>query len=131
MLASNKICLPFHGGIWLAGGNNMEEIHQDDGVFNNQLLHSLSTIQTAKTQLRLLAMTNSTPTVLVSQIGLCDVLLGEIRAIRLSLAGRLGHRGAVRRRSVAVKRNTAPGVQSSGKARKIVRDREDSGRGLR
>jgi hypothetical protein len=130
MPASNKICLPFHGGIWLAGGINMEEIHQD-GVLNNQLLHSLGTIQTAKKKLRLLAAANSTPTVLVSQIGLCDVLLGEIRAIRLSLEGRLGHRGADCRSSVAAKSNAAARVESSGKARKIVRDREDSGRGLR
>jgi hypothetical protein len=108
----------------------MEEIHQDI-AFNNKIIHSLSTIKTAKTQLRLLAMTNSTPTVLVSQIGLCDVLLSEIRGIRLSLEGWLGHRGVVRRTSVAAKRNAAPAVQSSGKARKIVRDREDSGRGLR
>jgi hypothetical protein len=106
----------------------MEEIHQ---VFNKKLRHSLSTIQTAKTRLRLLAMTNSTPTALVSQIGLCDVLLGEIRAIRLSLEGRLEHRGMVRRSSGAAKRNGAKGVQSSGNARKIVRDREDTGRGLR
>jgi hypothetical protein len=108
----------------------MQEIHQDR-AFNNKLLHSLSTIQTAKTQLRLLAMTNSTPTVLVSQIGLCDVLLSEIRAIRLSLEGWLGHRGVVRRSSAAAKRNAAAGVQSSGKERKTIRDREDTGRGLR
>jgi hypothetical protein len=106
------------------------EIHQD-GAFNNKLLHSLSTIQAAKTQLRLLAASNSTPTVLVSQIGLCDVLLGEIRAIRVSLEGGLGYRRAVRQSAVAAKRDAATRVQSSGKARKIVRDREDSGRGLR
>jgi hypothetical protein len=74
-------------------------------VFDNKLRHSLSTIQTAKTRLHSLATSNSTPTVLVSQIRLCDVLLGEIRAIRVSLEGRMRCRGSVRRRSVVARRN--------------------------
>ena len=76
------------------------EIHRA-GIFDNRLLHSLSTIQAARTQLRLLSTGNSTPTVLVSQLGLCDVLLGEIRAIRLSLERRLRYRGSVRGAVVA------------------------------
>jgi hypothetical protein len=79
------------------------------GIFNNKLLHSLNTIQAAKTQLRLLMTSNSTPTVLVSQIDLCDILLGEIRTIRLSLEGRLAHRKSVRRSAGAAKRNRSHG----------------------
>jgi hypothetical protein len=81
------------------------EIHRA-GIFNDRLFHCLSTIQAAKTQLRLLTTSNSTHTVLVSQIGLCDVLLNEIRAIRLSLEGRLlRHRSSVRRGAFAAKHN--------------------------
>jgi hypothetical protein len=74
-------------------------------LFNNALFHSLSTIQAAKTRLHLLTTSNSTPTVLISQIRLCDVLLGEIRAIHSRLEGRIGRRSSVRRRSVVAKRN--------------------------
>jgi hypothetical protein len=42
-------------------------------ISNNTLLHSLSTIQAAKTQFHLLTASSLTPTVLVSQIRLCDV----------------------------------------------------------
>jgi hypothetical protein len=68
------------------------------------LLHSLSIIQAAKTRLHLLTNGNSTPTVLVSQIRLCDVLLREIRIIRSCLDGRMRCRGMVRRRSVVARR---------------------------
>jgi len=71
---------------------------------NNALLHSLSTIQAAKTQLHLLTASSSTPTALVSQIRLCDVLLKEIRAIRSSLEGRMRCRRMVHRRSVVARR---------------------------
>jgi hypothetical protein len=67
--------------------------------FNDKLRHSLSTIQLAKTRLHSLTACNSTTTVLASQIRLCDILLGEIRAIRSSLEGRMGCCGSVRRRS--------------------------------
>jgi len=50
------------------------EIHRAE-QFNNALLHSLRTIQAAKTQLHLFTASSPTPTVLVSQIRLCDVLL--------------------------------------------------------
>jgi hypothetical protein len=76
------------------------EIHRADA-----LLHSLSTIQAAKTQFHLLTASNLTPTEVVSQIRLCDVLLREIRAIRCSLEGRMRCRGMIRRRSVVAKRN--------------------------
>jgi acetolactate synthase regulatory subunit len=102
------------------------EIHRA-GIFNNKLLHSLSTIQAAKAHLRLLTTSNSTPAVLVSQIGLCDVLLVEIHAIRSSLEGRLRRQAQDGEDAVAAKRNRSPGrsvVQQA--ARKVARDREDS-----
>ena len=74
-------------------------------ISNNTLLHSLSTIQAAKTQFHLLTASSLTPTVLVSQIRLCDVLLGEIRTISWSLEGRMKRRGTVRRRTVVARRN--------------------------
>jgi hypothetical protein len=80
------------------------EMHRAE-LFNNALLHSLSTIQAAKTQFHLLTARSSTPTVLVSQIGLCEVLLWEIRAIRWSLEERMRRRGLIRWRSVVARRN--------------------------
>jgi hypothetical protein len=80
------------------------EIHRAE-LFTNALFHSLSTIQAAKTRFHLLTASNSTPTVLVSQIRLCDVLLGEIQAIQSRLEGRMGRRDSVRRRSVVARRN--------------------------
>jgi hypothetical protein len=81
------------------------DIHQARLLNNdNALLRSLSTIQAAKTQLHLLTASNSTPSELVSQIRLCDVLLGEIRAIRSSLQGRMSCRGKIRRRSAVARR---------------------------
>jgi hypothetical protein len=74
-------------------------------VFNNALLQSLSTIQAAKTQFHLLTASSLTPTVLVSQIRLCEVLLGEIRTISCSLERRMACRGTARRRSVVARRN--------------------------
>src|SRR5258707_15702889 len=63
--------------------------------FNNALLHSLSTIQAAKTQFHLLTASGLTPALLVSQIRLCDVLLGEIRAISCSLERRMRSPGNI------------------------------------
>jgi hypothetical protein len=74
-------------------------------ISNNTLLHSLSTIQAAKAQFHLLTASSLTPTALVSQIRLCDVLLGEIRTISCSLEGRMKWRGTIRRRSVVARRN--------------------------
>ena len=79
------------------------EIHRAE-QFNNALLHSLRTIQAAKTQLHLFTASSPTPTVLVSQIRLCDVLLGEIGAISCSLERRMKYRGMMRRRSLVAKR---------------------------
>jgi len=73
-------------------------------LFDNPLLHSLTTIQVAKTQFHLLTASSLTPTVLVSQIRLCNVLLGEIRAISCSLERRMKYRGMMRRRSLVAKR---------------------------
>ncbi len=77
--------------------------HQTKPV-TDALLHSLSTIQAAKTRLHLLNAGSSTPTVLVSQIRLCDVLLREILAIRSSLASRMRCRSMIRRRPVVARR---------------------------
>jgi hypothetical protein len=79
------------------------EIHRAE-LFNNALLHSLSTIHAAKTQFHSLTARSLTPTILVSQIRLCDVLLGEIRAISRSLERRMRYRGMIRRRSVVARR---------------------------
>jgi hypothetical protein len=80
------------------------EIHRAE-ISNNALLHSLSTIRAAKTQFHLLTASSLTPTVLVSQIRLCDVLLGEIRTISCSLEGRMKCRGMILRRSVIARRS--------------------------
>jgi hypothetical protein len=74
-------------------------------LFDQVLLHSLRTIQAAKTRFRLLTASGSTQAGLVSQIELCDVLLDEIRAISCSLERRMSSRGAIRRRSVVARRN--------------------------
>jgi hypothetical protein len=74
-------------------------------LFNNALMHSLSTIQAAKAQFLSLTAGNLTLTVLVSQIRLCDVLLREIRAISRSLEGRKNSRGIKCRRSMIGTRN--------------------------
>src|ERR1700694_6012865 len=92
-------------GIRLAGGLNME-IHRAE-PFNNALLHSLSTIQEAKTQFHLLTGSSLTPALLVSQIRLCDVLLGEIRAISCSLERRMWCGGVIRRSSGIARRNSS------------------------
>jgi hypothetical protein len=74
-------------------------------LFTDALSHSLSTIQAAKTRFHLLTTGNSTPTILVSQIRLCDVLLGEIQAIQSHLEGRMECRDLVGRHPVAARRN--------------------------
>ncbi len=90
-------------------------------LFNDKLHHSLSTIQLAKARLHLLTTRNSTTTVLASQIRLCNILLGEIRAIRSSLEGRMGCRGSIRRRYVVArpirssKRSIAPRRNSANR----------------
>ena len=82
------------------------EIHRADLFnFNKVLLHSLGTIQTAKTQFHLLTARSLTPTVLVSQIRLCDVLLGEIRAISCRLERRMRFRAMTDPRCVVARRD--------------------------
>ena len=80
------------------------ETHRAE-LHNNALLHSLSTIQAAKTQIHLLTARSLTPTVLISQIRLCDVLLREIRAISCRLERRMSPRSMIGRRSVVSRRN--------------------------
>jgi hypothetical protein len=74
-------------------------------LLKDKLRRSLGTIQLAKTRLHSLTACDSTATVLVSQIRLCDILLGEIHAIRSSLEGRTGCWESVRRRPVVVRGN--------------------------
>jgi hypothetical protein len=88
------------------------EIHRAELFTTNALFHSLSTIQAAKTRFHLLTASNSTTTVLVSQIRLCDVLLEEIQVIQFGLKGWMGRpdswmgcRDSVRRHSVVARRN--------------------------
>jgi hypothetical protein len=95
------LILPPRGRDLLSWRLNMD-IHQA-GLHDNALQHSLSTIEAAKTQFHLLTGGSPTPTALVWQIRLCDVLLGEIRAIRSSLERRMRCRGEIRRRPVAAK----------------------------
>ena len=80
------------------------EIHRA-GPFDDALLNSLSTIQAAKTQFHLLTASSLTAALLVSQIRLCDVLLGEIRAISCSLERLMRRPSMIRRRSVVARRN--------------------------
>jgi hypothetical protein len=93
------------------------EIHRAE-QFNNALLHSLSTIQAAKTEFHLFTASSLTPTVLVSQIRLCDVLLAEIRAISCSLERRMRYQGMICRCSVVARRRRGSGylpvVQGEG-----------------
>jgi hypothetical protein len=86
--------LPARGGVQLGWRADME-IHYTDRT-NLGLLRSLSAIHDAKTQYYSIKASASTPTVLLSKIKLCDVLLREIHAIRNSLAGVNGRRNAAR-----------------------------------
>jgi hypothetical protein len=109
------------------------EIHRA-GLFNTKLLHSLSTVQAAQAHLRLLTTSNSIPSVLVSQIGLCDVLLEEIRAIRSTLERSLRLQESDRPCAVAIKRSRGIGLtagQSIRPVQEIALDGEHSQPGLR
>jgi hypothetical protein len=80
------------------------DVHLAGLPSDDALLLSLRTIQRAKTQLHLSTASDPTPTALASRIRLCDVLLGEIRAIRTGLEDRMRCRGMIHRRSVGAKR---------------------------
>jgi hypothetical protein len=64
----------------------MSKIGLVSGSFNGALWNSLSAIKQAHVQLHLLTGMRTSPTVLASQIELCEVLLDEISGIRSSLA---------------------------------------------
>jgi hypothetical protein len=70
----------------------MSKIGLENGSFNGALWNSLSAIKQAHVQLHLLTGMRTSPTVLASQIELCDVLLDEISDIRTSLAKDLRQR---------------------------------------
>jgi hypothetical protein len=76
---------------------------------NNKIINSLNTIRVAKIRFHLLARSISTPTTLISQIKLCEVLLEEIRTIRSTLKGRMEPQGSVSRRSIMARRNRGSG----------------------
>jgi tRNA isopentenyl-2-thiomethyl-A-37 hydroxylase MiaE len=95
-------------------------IHQAklDNLDNMALQHSLGTIRAAKTQLDLLTASRSTPSVLVSQIRFCDVLLREIGVIRSSLEDRMTCRGVIHRRAVVARRIRSSRRAATPRARK-------------
>jgi hypothetical protein len=64
----------------------MRNTSQAIGFSDGAVWHSLSAIRHAHIQLHLLTGMRTSPTVLASQIELCDVLLVEISGIRSSLA---------------------------------------------
>src|ERR1700738_1199938 len=100
------------------------DIYQARLPSDHELLHSLSTIQAARTHLHLLTASNSTPTALVLEIRLCDVLSGEIRAIHCSLAGRVRCRGVIRSSVVAGPIRSRHAAIPQGNSA-IVRDTRD------
>jgi hypothetical protein len=67
---------------------------------DHSLSDSLGTLKAAKSQLFLLMAENSTPSALITQIRLCDVLLGEIRTIGACLANGLSRQDLMRLRFV-------------------------------
>ena len=96
------------------------EFHCGDELNNNTVLRSLSAIKAANMQFHLLAAGNPTPTALVTQIRLCDILLGEIRMIGASLAMRVRCRSQVSQHSIFVRRHRGSryiGVSQGGKGR--------------
>ena len=64
----------------------MTKINHINGSSNGAVRDSLSAIRHAQIQLRHLTHTRASPTVLASQIELCEVLLAEISGIHSSLA---------------------------------------------
>jgi hypothetical protein len=64
----------------------MRKIGHVNNSFDGALWDSLSAIKHARFQLRHLTRTCASPTVLASEIQLCEVLLDEISGIRSSLA---------------------------------------------
>jgi hypothetical protein len=78
------------------------EFYGAEKLNENALLGALRTIRAARKELHLQTVRDPTPSALVSQIELYDVLLGEIRAVHACLGGRVRGRAAVsRRRAVA------------------------------
>jgi len=69
----------------------MRKIGYLNQPFDCAVQNSLSAIKQAHIELQLLTGACTTPTVLASQIELCDVLLGEISGIHSILANDLKH----------------------------------------
>jgi hypothetical protein len=79
------------------------EFYSSERSNENTLLGALRTIKAARKELRLETVLDPTPSALVSQIELYDVLLGEIRAVHDCLGGRVRGRGGVNRRSAVAR----------------------------
>lgn len=78
------------------------EFYRADKSIENTLLGALRTIKAARKELHSQTAPDPTPSALVSQIELYDVLLGEIRAVHACLWGRVrGGSGVSRRSAVA------------------------------
>jgi hypothetical protein len=93
---------------------------------NHSLSRSLGTLKVAKSQLSVLMAENSTPSALITQIKLCDVLLGEIRTIGACLANGLFRQDLIRRRFVVANRPRAarhPNLSLFNKRRNRLRVR--------
>jgi hypothetical protein len=91
-----------------------------DGESNKKKLAlSLHAIKAAKKELSLLAEQNQTQLQLVSQIELCEILLGEIGVVHACLVGRVGgvSRRSGRRRRYRSGRYSAVCRMESGRSR--------------
>jgi len=83
------------------------ELLQVNKLNDHSVSHSLGALKAAKSELYLLTAGNSTPSALIAQIRLCDVLLGEIRTIGACLANHLYRQGLIRHRFVVAGRPRA------------------------
>jgi len=65
----------------------MNKVYRVNEFADDAILSSLSAIKQAQSRRHLLTGTGSSPTILASQIEVCDLLLAEISGIRNILAG--------------------------------------------
>lgn len=79
------------------------EFYGAEKSYQNALLGALRAIKAARKELHLQTVRDPTPSVLVSQIELCDILLREIRAVHVCLGGRVRDVGGVSRRGAVAR----------------------------
>ncbi|MGJ5203848.1 hypothetical protein [Bradyrhizobium sp. HKCCYLR20261] len=77
----------------------------DCGGASEAVLRSLKKMRAARAAIKSLASADAAPSALLSQIELCNVLLGEIRAISRSLDKRPEHPKVSQRRQVTTRRH--------------------------